>query len=101
MPDAVIREAIAAGLADPSLGSSEQWAAVEAYLDGRGEDPWPARWERIHARGSRGPTPCAAWLADDVAVAAPLMGAFTSHDTSIEHAVVPFRPTRRADSPRG
>ncbi len=28
------------------------------------------------------------WLSDDVATAAPLMGAFTSHDTSIDHAVV-------------
>ena len=87
VPDAVVREAIAAGRADPSLGSSEQWAAVEAYLDGRGEDPWPARWEQIHPGGAGSDT-LAAWLAEDVAVAAPLMGAFTSHDTSIEHAVV-------------
>ena len=33
-----------------------------------------------------------AWLGDDVAAAAPLMGAFTSHDTSIEHAVIPVDP---------
>jgi aminoglycoside phosphotransferase (APT) family kinase protein len=32
------------------------------------------------------------WLASDVVAAAPLMGAFTSHDTSIVHAVVPVPP---------
>jgi aminoglycoside phosphotransferase (APT) family kinase protein len=87
VPAPVIREAIAAGLADPSLGSAEQWSAVQSYLDGRGEDPWPARWTQIRGAGAGADTLCA-WLADDVAVAAPLMGAFTSHDTSIEHAVV-------------
>ena len=46
VPDPVIREAIAAGLADPSLGSAGQWAAVQEYLDGRGDDPWPGRRER-------------------------------------------------------
>jgi aminoglycoside phosphotransferase (APT) family kinase protein len=87
VPDAVIREAIAAGIADPSLGSPEQWAAVQAYLDGRGGDPWPARRGRI-AAGAASRDYLLAWLAEDVAVAAPLMGAFTSHDTTIEHAVV-------------
>ena len=87
VPDEVLRDAIAAGLSDPSLGSSDQWAAVQAYLDGRGPDPWPGRWEQIHA-GHVGLDSLCAWLADDVAIAAPLMGAFTSHDTSIEHAVV-------------
>ena len=84
----VIREAITAGRVDSSLGSPGQWAAVEAYLDERGPDPWPARRARLAA----GPVPAGdlrSWLADDVAAAAPLMGAFTSHDTSIEHAVVP------------
>lgn len=87
VPDDVIRTAIADGLADPSLGSAAQWAAVQEYLDGRGEDPWPHRWEQLAA----GPVPLGdlrAWLVEDVAVAAPLMDAFTSHDTSIEHAVV-------------
>ena len=91
VPEAVIREAIAAGLADSSLGSAEQWAAVQTYLDGRGPDPWPARRARLDA----GPVPMADlldWLRDDIAAAAPLMGAFTSHDTSIEHAVIPVDP---------
>ena len=73
--------------ADPRSGSSEQWAAVEAYLDGRGPDPWPRAGSGSTA-GGVGADTLQAWLADDVAVAAPLMGAFTSHDTSIEHAVV-------------
>lgn len=87
VPDHVIREAIAAGLADPALGSSEQWEAVLAYVNGRGADPWPARRTRL-AEGDVSLDELRVWLADDVAVAAPLMGAFTSHDTSIEHAVV-------------
>lgn len=83
----VIRQAIADGISDPSLGSAEQWAAVGRYLDERGEDPWPAR----RARLEREAVPLAElqeWLAADVAAAAPLLGAFTSHDTSIEHQVV-------------
>jgi len=87
VPESVIRQAIADGLADATLGSPQQWAAVADYVDHRGEDPWPARREQL----ARGDVPLAqqqAWLAEDVAVAAPLMGAFTSHDTSIEHPVV-------------
>lgn len=87
VPEQVIRQAIDDGLADPSLGSAEQWAAVTEYLDTRGEDPWPAR------RAAMADAPASleqlrAWVAADFATAAPLMGAFTSHDTSIEHAVV-------------
>lgn len=95
VPDAVIREAIAAGLADPSLGSANQWAAVQEYLDGRGEDPWPARLDRI-ATGDADVDVLRGWLAEDVAVAAPLMGAFTSHDTSIEHVDVEVDARERA-----
>lgn len=95
VPDAVIREAIEAGLADPTLGSADQWAAVQDYLDGRGDDPWPARRARL-AEGDVPLDDLRAWLADDVFVAAPLMGAFTSHDTSIEHAVVHVAPQERA-----
>ena len=87
VPEAVIRQAIRDGLADPALGSPAQWAAVEAYLDGRGADPWPARRDLL-AAGDVPVSDLRAWLAADVADAAPLMGAFTSHDTSIEHAVV-------------
>lgn len=96
VPGGIIREAIAAGLDDASLGSPAQWAAVQAYLDGRGEDPWPDR--RAELAGGAVPVErLRDWLADDVAVAAPLMAAFTSHDTSIEHAVVavPAEETRR------
>ena len=95
VPDGVIREAIAAGLADPSLGSPEQWAAVQAYLDDRGQDPWPLRRLRL-AAGDATDDELRSWLADDVAVAAPLMAAFTSHDTSIEHDVVEVPDDERA-----
>jgi aminoglycoside phosphotransferase (APT) family kinase protein len=87
VPDGVIRTAIAAGLADDSLGSPEQWAKVQEYLDGRGPDPWPSHRERLDA-GRADLQDLRTWLADDVAAAAPLMGAFTSHDTSIDHAVL-------------
>ena len=89
--EAVIRDAIADGLADPALGSPQQWAAVADYLEGRGPDPWPARRARL-AGGDVALTELRAWHAQDVATAAPLMGAFTSHDTSIEHAVVRVDP---------
>ena len=95
VPEPVIREAIATGLADSSLGSTEQWAAVQQYLDGRGEDPWPARRIRIADRAASTDL-LRVWLADDMATAAPLMGAFTSHDTSIEHAVVEVDAADRA-----
>lgn len=87
VPDGVIREAIRAGLADASLGSPEQWAAVAEYVDGRGEDPWPAR-RALLAETEVPVARMTEWLAADVSTAAPLMRAFTSHDTSIEHAVV-------------
>ena len=87
VPEPIIRQAIADGLADPSLGSAAQWAAVAQYVEGRGEDPWPARRAAL-AEGSVSLEMLRQWLADDVTSAAPLMGAFTSHDTSIEHAVV-------------
>lgn len=95
VPEPVIREAITDGLADSSLGSTEQWAAVQQYLDGRGEDPWPARRDRI-VEGAATTDLLRVWLADDMATAAPLMGAFTSHDTSIEHAVVEVDAADRA-----
>lgn len=95
VPDAVIREAIAAGLADPSLGSPGQWAGVQAYLDGRGANPWPERRARW-AAGEATVVDLRAWLASDVEGAAPLMAAFTSHDTSIEHAVVDVPDDERA-----
>lgn len=95
VPEAVIREAIAAGLADPSRGSADQWAAVATYVDGRGEDPWPAR-RALLASGAAGLVDLQAWLADDVSAAAPLMSAFTSHDTSIEHAIVDVAAQERA-----
>jgi aminoglycoside phosphotransferase (APT) family kinase protein len=88
VPEDVIRQAILDGLADPSLGSPDQWAAVARYVDGRGEDPWPRRRARV-AAGEASPADLRVWLAEDVSAAAPLMGAFTSHDTDIEHAVVP------------
>jgi aminoglycoside phosphotransferase (APT) family kinase protein len=89
VPDEVIRAAIAAGLADPTLGSARQWAAVGEYLDNRGDDPWPQRRRRLTSVDD---AQVRRWLADDVAVAAPLMGAFTSHDTTIEHAALPVDP---------
>jgi aminoglycoside phosphotransferase (APT) family kinase protein len=85
--ESIVRQAIADGLADDSLGSPGQWAAVEAYIDDRGVDPWPARRDAV-AAGRVTTDQLRDWLATDVATAAPLMGAFTSHDTSIEHAVV-------------
>lgn len=91
----VIRRAIAAGLDDPALGSSQQWAAVAAYVGDRGEDPWPDRRVMLAERE----VPCGelrAWLVEDVATAAPLMGAFTSHDTTIEHAAVLVDPAEVA-----
>jgi aminoglycoside phosphotransferase (APT) family kinase protein len=96
VPAGVIGEAIEAGLADPSLGSPEQWALVQAYLDIRGDDPWPER-RALWASGDASIADLREWLASDVAAAAPLMAAFTSHDTSIEHAVVtvPAVETRR------
>ena len=86
--ESVIRQAIADGLADDALGSPAQWESVSAYVDNRGADPWPARQAELSG-GAVTPARLREWLADDVATAAPLMGAFTSHDTSIEHAVVP------------
>lgn len=85
--EAVIRQAIRDGLVDPTLGSPEQWAAVADYVDHRGPDPWPARRARL-ASTHVAVTELQEWLAQDVATAAPLMGAFMSHDTSIEHALV-------------
>ena len=87
VPAEVIRQAIADGRLDSSLGSASQWDAVQVYLDGRGEDPWPVRFAELED----GQVPLdvmKAWLASDVEIASPLMGAFTSHDTSIEHATV-------------
>jgi len=91
VPEAVIRLAIADGLADPRLGSAAQWAAVAEYVDSRGEDPWPMRRARIAEQGASRDD-LVRWLEQDVATAAPLMRAFTSHDTSIEHAVVDVDP---------
>lgn len=85
--DSVIRAAISAGIDNPTLGSSAQWQKVEEYLKNRGEDPWPKR--RLQLRDSNvSGAELLAWLAQDVLVAAPLLAAFTSHDTSIKHAVV-------------
>jgi aminoglycoside phosphotransferase (APT) family kinase protein len=84
----LIRAAIADAGVDATLGSANQWASVTEYVNNRGDDPWPARRIRLAA----GEVPVAElqeWLAQDVRVAAPLMGAFTSHDTSIVHAAVP------------
>lgn len=86
--EAVIRRAIRDGLADPRLGSPEQWAAVADYVDRRGPDPWPGRRARL-ATTDVAVTELLEWLRQDVAGAAPLMGAFTSHDTSIDHGLVP------------
>ncbi len=85
--ETLIRQAIAEGSNDYSLGSAEQWAAVAEYVNNRGDDPWPARRQRLEA-SSVPLVDLKDWLAQDVAAAAPLMGAFTSHDTSIEHAVI-------------
>ena len=91
VPDDVIRQAIADGLADPSLGSPEQWAAVERYVDERSADPWPDRRALLTA-GRASDAELRAWLAQDVATALPLMSAFTSHDTTIDHGVVHVDP---------
>lgn len=81
----VILRAISDGRADDTLGSAQQWDAVQAYLDGRGRDPWPQRYAQLD-QGGVSVNELKDWLAADVAVAAPLMGAFTSHDTNIDHA---------------
>lgn len=109
--DAVLWAAVRDGLHEPDLGSTAQWAAVAQYAAERGADPWPERAESLAAvlgcsavvddalaaasaavRTDLGPSPTRdllqGWLREDVASAAPLMGAFTSHDTDIEHAVV-------------
>lgn len=91
----LIRQAIADGKSDPTLGSTAQWAALTEYVNNRGEDPWPARRVRLSSE----PVPVSElkeWLAQDVTLAVPLMAAFTSHDTSIVHAVVPVLPAEVA-----
>jgi aminoglycoside phosphotransferase (APT) family kinase protein len=85
--ETLIRQAITEGRSDSSLGSAEQWTAVAEYLNNRGEDPWPERRRRLDSE-SIPVEELRAWLAQDVAKAAPLMGAFTSHDTSIEHSII-------------
>ena len=85
--EAVIRQAIADGLLDPTTGSRAQWEAVTEYADTRGTDPWPTRDDATAT-----PAQLRAWLAEDVTAAAPLLRAFTSHDTTIEHASVPVDP---------
>lgn len=92
---AVIRQAIDDGRRDPRLGSAEQWAAVEDYVENRGPDPWPHR-RRLMAAGDATLSDLRSWLAEDVATAAPLMRAFTSHDTTIEHAVVEVEQAEKA-----
>ncbi len=91
----VIRQAIADANANGRLGSAEQWAAVQSYVEERGADPWPARRLRLADEEVPG-AELRAWLADDVTAAAPLMGAFTSHDTDIEHAVIEVDPVEQA-----
>lgn len=110
VPDGVLWAAVRDGLRDPHLGSVGQWAAVAEYAAGRADDPSVVR-ARVRAdllgcdadvaealdrasdalRDDLGPSALRAqemdWLREDVAVAAPLMGAFTSHDTDIEHPV--------------
>ncbi len=117
--DAVLWEAVRDGLRDPHLGSVGQWAAVAEYGAGRGPDPAAGRAMHVAAliggspivdeamaaacdalRADLGPSPlrsaAVAWLHEDLAVAAPLMGAFTSHDTDIEHPVVEVSADERA-----
>ena len=86
--ETLIRQAITDGESDSTLGSAAQWAAVAEYVNNRGQDPWPSRRLRL-ASGAVSVAALNEWLASDVAAAAPLMGAFTSHDTSIVHALVP------------
>ena len=87
----LIRQAITDGESDSTLGSSQQWAAVAEYVNNRGTDPWPARRAQL-AGNPVLLTELLEWLSQDVLVAEPLMEAFTSHDTSIEHAVVQVPP---------
>jgi aminoglycoside phosphotransferase (APT) family kinase protein len=117
--DHVLWAAVRDGLRDPALGSTGQWAAVAEYAAGRGADPSPHRARELAAllgcvdtadgalaaasdalRADRGPSAArellVGWLAEDVETAAPLMGAFTSHDTAIDHADVPVSDTDRA-----
>ena len=89
--EALIRQAITDGESDSTLGSAAQWAAVAEYVNNRGQDPWPSRRLRLVSEAVS-VTELNEWLASDVVAAAPLMGAFTSHDTSIVHAVVPVPP---------
>jgi aminoglycoside phosphotransferase (APT) family kinase protein len=86
--EALIRQAITDAESDSTLGSAAQWAAVAEYVDNRGEDPWPSRRLRL-ASDAVSVSELKEWLAQDVTLATPLMAAFTSHDTSIVHAVVP------------
>jgi aminoglycoside phosphotransferase (APT) family kinase protein len=65
------------------------------YVNNRGDDPWPARRERLEA-GTAPIQELRDWLAQDIAAAAPLMSAFTSHDTSIEHVVLPVPESEAA-----
>lgn len=84
--DEVLWAAVRDGLRDSSLGSVAQWAAVADYAAGRGPDPSAERAEaasRLDSEQLR--DQWLRWLHEDVAAAAPLMGAFTSHDTDIEH----------------
>lgn len=95
VPEQVIASAIVEGLRDDSLGSAAQWARVQEYLEGRGDDPWPAR-RAVMAQRDVSLGELRSWVSEDVAAAAPLMAAFTSHDTSIEHAVVEVEPDDRS-----
>lgn len=97
VPDEVLWAAVRDGLRDPSLGSVAQWAAVADYAAGRGPDPSQQRAERaLGLAPDQQREAWLEWLREDVATAAPLMGAFTSHDTDIEHPEVEVGAAERA-----
>jgi hypothetical protein len=107
---AAVRDGLRSG--DDAIGSSAQWAAVAEYGASRGVDPWPTRaaelatllgcpsdvdsaltaaTQALATAPGGGPARglLLGWLAQDLEHASPLMGAFTSHDTSIVHPAVP------------
>jgi aminoglycoside phosphotransferase (APT) family kinase protein len=95
---------------DAASGSARQWDGVDTYLAASAEDPWPQRCDELARLLSCAPAEAlesavdalvtndgraqevrallVAWAREDFRTAEPLMSAFTSHDTDIEHPPV-------------
>jgi aminoglycoside phosphotransferase (APT) family kinase protein len=100
---------------DPDAGSPRQWDGVAEYLRTCGDDPWLLRSEELAVLLRCSPHEAlevaaealatndgraavvrpmfVAWAREDFQTAQPLMSVFTSHDTEVEHHVVPVPVT--------